>query len=129
MHEIFKDLKWEVEHIRNDEELEGKLGGCSFYKVIRGNEIYAAQIRIEERRRHELIYTSALVIAKKGRHDHDYKLEDLAFYRTKEFDFRRSEQKLEKEPQDQESLDFQREVYTFIEELKARIDQQYFPNE
>ncbi len=129
MHEIFKDLKWEVEHIRNDEELEGKLGGCSFYKVIRGNTIYSAQIRIEERCRHELIYTSALVIAKNGRHEHDYKLEDLVFYRTKEFDFRRNEQKQEKPSTDPESLDFQREVYTFIEELKAMIDQQYFPNE
>ncbi len=125
MHTIFKDLTWEVEEIRNDEELEERLGGCTFLKAVRKNDRFSAQIRIEERKRQELIYTSVLVIAKRGRHGHDYDLNDLVYYRTKEFDFLQPEHPTEAT----EHPEHLAQVYAFISELKTKIDEKYFANE
>lgn len=133
MHTIFAYSPWEEEQIGNEdndprvsttipgdlkEGLEKKLPGCTYFKAIRKNEKYSAQIRVEERYRQTLIYYSALVICKDGRTIHDYDLKDLCYFKTKEFRF---------SPGEEEHPEFLAAVYEHVLKAKEEIERMYFP--
>ncbi len=134
MHTIFSNSEWEEELIRNGDQdqdlittlqdkeagLTGRLAGCHYSKAVRKSENYSAQIRVEERYRQRLIYFSALVLRKDGRATHNYKLEDLCFFQTTEFDF----------PQkDGDHPEFLSTVYEHVKRIKEEIEAKYFHKE
>ncbi len=122
MHTVLNCTEWEEEVLRDDgkESTAGDLAGCIHIKDVRKSRDYSAQLRVEERRHHCLIYVSALVIAKRGRTTHDYGLEDLCFFRTREFEFK---------TEDPENLQLLKEVGEYMNAIRKHIDQTYFPRE
>lgn len=145
MHHIFRDSGWEVEEIRNsdyeekdeigttpEDEQKGlarRLNGCTHYKAVKKNGEYTAQIRVEERYRHTTLYFSALVIKVDGRHTHNYTLEDVCFFETREFTLGEDELKKEREsrdPANSEHLDLLASVYKHVQTVKENIEKMYF---
>ncbi len=141
MHRLLASTAWSEEIIRNedkDQEIEivssdnnsdkdlsednlgkttRKLAGCMYYKAVRQNDNYSAQIRVEERYRQQLIYFSALILRKDGRGTHHYHLEDLQYFETKEFNFISDEK---------EHPEFLSAVYQYVCEVREKIDREYF---
>ena len=89
MHTIIKPRKgWKVESLSDDGDktLDEELKGCVFYKEVKENKTYAAEIRYEEQTHNQLVFVEAVVFKENGDLLGENTLTDVKFFKRKGFE-------------------------------------------